>query len=872
MRLRRVYHKSEVGGLAMIRTSHILIVMLGILAIAALVGCGPGPSYNKGKDCYNASDYDGAITQFNQALSKDTKNEYPDTKDWIVKSYVARGKKMYDANNLYAAINDYAKARDEGNRLQASQYIIDEADSLYNDACTERDKRKAESLDLANQAQQAMAERRYDDAEKLLAQAVKKDPQNNEANKLLKEVRDIKVKIADSQRLIKDGNAMLDRPNVDLKTAETARNNFERAKTLCDPNPDADAGILRADGIIDTIKKNAQAKFDDGMAKFNEQKWADAVAAFTESARLDYTRQDAADKIAEARKMQSAQNLYEGNLAKARTKLEGDITTVPQIDEVIQLCDDAIAAYPYNDSAQELKKQAETKHEELLAAAEDHYQKGMAAKGLKDYDGASNEFSQCLAINPQHDKAKVELDNMTGLLQQQENLQTLLNEGEALLKAGNPRDAKAKFQEALKLEPGNAQAADGIKRANDMINTQKQEAAAFYNSALTKIQAKNYTGALADLDKALAKDPNNPTYTKKRTEVVNLLAGSFYQNGQAYEKQGKWVLAQKEYEKALKYDKKYQKDVDRMKNEAQAEGLIQHGNMMMEKNDYAQAADDYKNALAITTRKDLARQKLTAALDALKGEADASWAAGDYEGALKQMDDILAIDETYDDLKATVDERRAALDKASADYEKAVADQAAKKLVSAKGLLEGLTAQLPKYQDADKLLDDINADLITAKSAYDRGKKYEAQAQAATDVNVELQKYDLAVAQYEKVLDTAVDYQDAAALADQLKRAREGYDSAEALLAEKKLNEALEAYKAVEAIRKDYADITAKMTKIQEDLDEVALLYNKGVQYQSQKKWSLAIERYKAVLDIIDDYKDVKKRLADCEAALAGGG
>jgi len=855
----------------MIRTSYILIVMVAAVAIAALAGCGPGPSYDKGRQSYNVGDYDTAITEFNKAMSKDTKNEYPDTKDWIVKSYIGRGKKAYNANNIYAAINDYGTARDEGKRLSVKQSLIDEAESLYNDACAERDKRKADALDLLNQAQQAATERRYDDAEKLLVEALKKDPQNTDVNKLLADVRAIKVKISDSQRLIKDGNAMLDRPNVDLRTAETARKNFEQAKTLYDPNLDADAGIQRANGVIDAIKKNAQAKFDDGMTAFDAQKWAAAVAAFTESARLDYTRQDAADKIAEARKMQSAQTLYDGNVSKARLKLQGDITTILQVDEITKLCDDAIAGYPYNDSAQELKNQAEAKRQELLAAAEDYYQKGLAAKAQNDFKTAASEFTQCLAINPQHDQAKVELDNANSTLQQQETLQTLLDEGEALLKAGKPYDAKAKFQEALKLDPGNAQAADGIKRANAAIAAQKAEATAFYNSALTKIQAKNYDGALADLDKALAKDPGNATYTRKRAEVVNMLAGSFYQKGQEYEKQGKWVLAQKEYEKALKYDKKYQKDVDRMKNEAQAEGLIQHGNMSMEKKDYTQAADDYKNALAITTRKDLARQKLTEALDALMGEANASWNAGNYEDALKQMDDILAIDETYDDLKATADAHRAALDKAATDYEKAVADQNAKRLVAAKGEFEVITAELPKYEDAEKLLTDINAQLITAKSAYDRGKRYESQAAAATTVASELQKYDLAVAQYENVLNIAVDYEDAAKLADELKRAREGYDNAEALLAEKKLVEAMDAYKAVDAIRKDYADVAAKMTKISDDLDEVGLLYNKGVQYQSQKKWALAIERYKAALDLIDDYKDIKKRLADCEAALAGG-
>lgn len=870
-----VYHKSEVGGLAMKRISIILVAVVGVSLAAMLAGCGPGPSYDKGRQNYDAGSYDTAVAEFNKALAKDKNNEYPDTKDWIVKCYIANGKKKYEANNLYAAITDYAKGRDEGTRLQADPALISEAEQLYNDASAELAQRKTDSLALMEQGKQAFDEKRYDDAENLLKDAINKDPQNAKAKGLLTTVTQAKANIAKAQGLVTAGNAMLARENVDLKTAEAALKNFNQAKVIDPDNADADAGIAAANEKIGTIHQDAQAQFEEGVVKFNEGNFADAIAAFNECIRLDYTHKDAPIQLAEAKRMQQAANTYQANLAKAQAKMDTEITTVPAADAAIKLCDSAINCYKPADitrfpdlaaEARQLKTDATTKRQELVVAAEAHFQAGETALQASEFKTAAGEYEQCLAINPGHAQAKSQLATVNETLQEQESLQALIDEGEALLKDGKPLEAKASFQNALKLDPNNAQAADGITRADTMINAEKAEAKALYDSAMKKKALKDYDGALADLDAAIEKDPNTANYKTQRTAIINLLAGSFYKAGQEQEKLGKWVLAQKEYEKALAYDKKYQKDVDRMVNESHAEAFILVGDKAFAKKNYTTAAQNYKDALDITFRKALVREKLNLALDPLKAAAENAWDAGDYEEALKQMDAILAIDETYDDLKATVAAHRAALDKATQSYDDAVAAETEKKLVAAKALLDGIVAQLPKYEDVETRLKNIDTQLAAAKAAYDRAKRYETQAAAAAAVADELRKWDLALSQYEDVLAIAVDYADAAAIAEQLTQARAKYDEAEGLMTEKKLEEALAAYQAVDAIRKGYADIAAKMDTIQDKMAEVAYLYKAGVKCQDKQDWKGAINNYNALLAIIYQYKDVAKRLEECQS------
>jgi tetratricopeptide (TPR) repeat protein len=829
---------------------------------------------------YNAGDYDGAAVEFNKAIAKDSKGEYPDAKDWLVKSYIGKGKKDYEANNIHAAVVDFGKARDEAVRLQVTAALLDEATSLYNKAVAESKARAAEALALLKKAEDAFKAGDFDGAERLANQAAQKDPESVEVRGFQQEVADMKVKIADAQNLMNDANAMLDRPDCDMKTAETARKNFDQAKLLYSPYaaPGADKGIKRASDKIAEIRLNAAKMFNDGLDCIKKEEWDKAIECFSECAKLDYTYEDrAGEQITKVQNMQAAESNYAASMAKAQAKPIEDITTVPEAEEVINLCGEAISAYADFDNtvaaaktkdAVALKTLADKKRVDLLKAAEDSYNKGMDHKRKKEFVDAAEDFNNCLLIQPGHEQATAELADINESLQQQESVQVLLDEGENLLKQNKPYDAKAKFQEANHADPGNAKAADGLARANAMIDAVKKDAAALAKSAEQKVALKNYDGALADYDKAILKDPDNKTYPKRRADVLNMLVGAWVQAGQQYEKDGKWVLAQKEYEKALKYDKKYQKDIDRVRNEMQVEVLVLQGDSLMKKSNFSEAAQSYNKALAITLRKAWVQAKLAAALGKMKESADAAWTAGDHEGSLKQMDDILAIDPAYDAVKATADAHRAVLDKASESYDQALAAIDEKRLVAAKALLEGIAKDMPKYQDSDTLLKNINAKLVTAKASYDRGKKYESEAAAAGTVAAKLSKYELAEGQYDKVVDVVVDYMDAAALSANLKGARDGYDNAEALLAQKKLLDAQKLYKDVDKLYKGFADVTAKLAKIQDDLDECEVLYKRGVDYQKQQKWQLAKERYMAVLDLIDDYKDVKTRLAECKKQL----
>ena len=948
----------------MMNRKRIIVVVLLLAGVGlAATGCGPGRYYNKGVEKYNVRDYDGALTEFNKALAKDKNNEFPDTKDWIVKCYMERGEKSRETN-IYAALSDFERAVDEGRRLGASQSLVDEAERLHEDAVVERDRRARESKRLQEKAEAAMAGRDYDQAEQLLAEAMRVDPRNRGAAGLMNKVREIKRKIEESKRLVAEGDALLNAAGVTLRDAERAKSNYERAKDAYEFNVDADAGIARAEAIIADIKRDAEAKYRAGLKHFEAREWSDCVEALEECVRLDYTRGDANAKLREARAMYSAQRSYEAYVDRARAKLAGAAPTVDGADEAINLCDRAIEAYPYNDEAKALREKAAAQREECLKRAEERYKSGVAAMEAGDWKTAEKEFSACLAIHPGHTEARADLAEVRVKIERAEKVAKLLAEGEEYLRREKPREAKNAFQDALRLDPGNPEATDGAKRANEMINRIKEEARTFYESALRKIKAHDYKGALADLDKAVEKDPYTPLYERKRDEVKKLIeqaqdaedliaegekslkedkpylakkafqdalkvdpgnpeaidgvkrademinrikeearahyeaalkkikakdydgalgeldkaiekdpytplyerkrdevkklqAGEHYAKGKQYEKEEKWVLAQKEYEKAAEYDKRYEIDVLRMKNESEAEGMIQVGNMHMSKKRYMDAAMSYKDALPLTSRKRMVEDKIEAALDKLKVEADAEWQAGNYEEALAQLKAIQQVNPHYDNLKQLVPEYDRRLKTADRNYGEALKKREALELSAAKALLEKVLADLPRYKDAATILGEINDDLKDAKRHYDRGRDYEKN-----------KKYELAIARYEEALTLVKDYEDAATRIKDLKKAAEEYAGGETLLGEKKLEEALKAFKAVEKIRSDYADVKDKIKKIEDDLHEVKWLYDRGRKYQGEKEWQKAVGMYEAVLDLIHDYKDVKGRLAECRRQL----
>ena len=943
------------------RIAGMALLFLGMALV--VTGCGPGRYYNKGVEKYNIRDYDGALGEFNKTLSKDENNEFPDTRDWIVKCHMGRGEKSYETN-IYASVADFDRAVDEGRRLGASPALIEEAQRRHDDAVAERDRRARESKRLQEEAETAIAGRDYDQAEQLLAEATKSDPRNRDAANLMNEVREIRRKIADSQRLVNEANALLSEPEVTLRDAETARGKFERAKQLYEFNMEADEGIARAEDAIVRIKRDAEEHYQVGLKHFEVREWSASVDALEESMRLDYTRNDALQKLRETREMLSAQRSYETCMDRAREKFAAPEPSVDNADEAIRLCDQAIDVYPYHDEAKELREKASAKREELLKSAEEHYNAGVVAKEARGWKTAEKEFDECLKIHPRHAAARTDLAEVRIKIEHEEKMAELLAEGEEFLRLEKPHDAKRSFQEAEKLDPGNPEAADGVKRADEMIVRFNQEASMLYESAMDKIEkhdyhgaladleeaveknptvalyvrkrdeikkmiehakdaeefitegekslkegkpysakkafqdalgldpgsleaadgvkrademinriqeeakvhydealrrikAKDYDGALGELDKAIEKDPHTPLYERKRDEVKKLQAEEHYAEGKQYEKEEKWVPAQKEYDKAAEYDKKYEADVTRMKNESDAEGMIQVGNTHVAKKRYLEAAKSYKNALPLTSRKRVVEDEIKDCLDMLKAGADAEWEAGNYEEALSQLKAIQQIDLHYDNLKQLIPEYERRVKDAGRDYDEALKKRKALDLPAAKALLDKLLADLPKYGDAEKLLEEIESDLRSAKQHYDHGKRYEDD-----------KKYELAIARYEEVLALTKDYEDTATRMEELKKAAEEYATGEKMLDGKKLFEALDAFEAVQEIRADYADVKEKIEKIRDDIEEVKWLYKKGVEYQKKEEWQKAVALFEDLLDLIHDYEDTEKRLEECRTHL----
>ena len=204
------------------------------------------------------------------------------------------------------------------------------------------------------------------------------------------------------------------------------------------------------------------------------------------------------------------------------------------------------------DTYQESEDILETLAERASGVLEELLDAGQSAIDNNDQEMAQEAFESVLQIDPANARAIQGLQ----VAQAIPTIITLLESGDAKLRAGQLRDARADFDEVLKLYPGSQVASDARREINQRLANIRFDA--IMSEGFAAIEANNMEAARDAFERAQKMRPNAQGPKDGLAQVdVSLKGGSIEQlraEARRLERLEQWGDAAKQYQAALDVD------------------------------------------------------------------------------------------------------------------------------------------------------------------------------------------------------------------------------------------------------------------------------------------------------------------------------
>lgn len=241
-----------------------------------------------------------------------------------------------------------------------------------------------------------------------------------------------------------------------------------------------------------------------------------------------------------------------------------------RLDEAKTEWEQALRLDPGNASAQESLKKLETlraedqarkeaeraqkakEEEEAKASKEKDAQlasllsAGQAAFDAGNYDDAIAQWQEALKQDPQNAIAQANLasaQQMKSSREKETQISGLLQQGQASFDAGNYDDAIAKWEEIMKMDPGNA-----IAQMN-LASAQQMKAAAEAQAAAPAVEPAPAADETPSQEQAAA-----PEISQRQQDASEAKIKDGISSGDLYAQVGDWPAAIQEYQKVLAID------------------------------------------------------------------------------------------------------------------------------------------------------------------------------------------------------------------------------------------------------------------------------------------------------------------------------
>jgi len=643
-----------------------------------------------------------------------------------------------------AAVDNYKAALSikQGDKIASDK--LTNAQRLLDGENAEKAKREAEFDRLLAAGNANISSQKYAEAIDVLKMALKIKPENSVATARLAYAEQLFAKSnADKAQLETRFLSLLAAgdQNVTGQKYEEAIGNFNGALNLKPGNPEATMKLANAEKLLENLKMT-KAKLEEefnrmvrsGDSAVSVQMYADAISKYQHALEIKL-----GDKIVVV-KLTNAQQL----LAK-------------------QLAD---------------KEKQEAEFNRLLASGDESVTAQKYAEAIVSFKGA-------LGIKPGEKTATAKLANAEQLLaranadkaRQEAEFERLLAAGDQEVLNQKYPEGISNFKDALSIKPGNAIAAEKLKRAEQLLskaNADKEKLEAEFVRLLTTgdafVAGEKYTEAIGDFKSALAIKAGDKTASAKLANAEQLLA---------------------------------KVNADKARQDAEFERLLAAGDQEVLNQKYPEGISNFKDALSIKPGNAIAAEKLKRAEQLLsKANADKEKLEAEFVRLLTTGDAFVA-GEKYTE--------------AIGDFKSALAIKAGDKTASA------------KLANAEQLLAKVNADKARQDAEFER-------LLAAGDQEVLNQKYPEGISNFKDALSIKPGN---AIAAEKLKRAEQLLSKAnadkekleaefvrllttgDAFVAGEKYTEAIGNFKSALAIKAGDKTASAKLANAEQLLAKV---------------------------------------------------
>ncbi|HLP10666.1 MAG TPA: hypothetical protein VK177_01980, partial [Flavobacteriales bacterium] len=575
---------------------------------------------------------------------------------------------------------------------------------------------------LMKSGNEKLAAQDYDNAIAIYKEALTKIPNDATANQKIKDAEAAKKAGVDKQFT---ENIQKAEKAFKEKDYGQAKNFYAEAKKVKPLDPTPDQKIKEIDDIIKKDTEN-ETKYSTALSNGNKanlaKKYDEAITNFNEALKIRPGDSEATKGLDEAKKAKTASEA-EATAAAQKKKEFDDLVAKgdkefagKNYEAAMKAYDEALAKMP-DEGVKKKKFDAEAAKKKLddeLAAKKaadekkTNYDKLMAdgstAFSSKSYDAAIKSYQDALATGVNNTEAQKKITEVQTAKAADEKLaadkaaadkkkadfDAAITAGDGKLSSKDYAGAVAEYNKALALKVDDPAAQAKIKAANDAKTAADKEAAdkaladanakkkadfdAAISSGDSKLSSKDFAGAVAEYNKALALKVDDPAAQAKIKAANDAKAA-----------------ADKEAADKLAADANAKKKAD-------FDAAISSGDSKLSSKDFAGAVVEYNKALALKVDDPAAQAKIKAANDAKaaadkeaadklaadanakkKADFDAAISAGDSK--LSSKDFTAAVGEYNKALALKVDDAAAQAkikeaNDAKVAYDKELADKA----------------------------------------------------------------------------------------------------------------------------------------------------------------------------------------------------
>lgn len=554
-------------------------------------------------------------------------------------------------------------------------------------------------------------------------------------------------------------------------------------------------------------KYEAAMKAGDDLAK--TAKYAEAKAKYLEAQKLDPAQTAPAAKIQEMdaalanadKAKQVTQLLTDASaaitkkdVATAKTKLEQAATLDPGNAQVTAKQQE-LAALEASLAGEAAKK----------AQFEALKKEGMDLAASGDLANAKDKLTQAKAIqaDAEIDKKIAEIDKKiaeaSAAAQNKAKYEAAIADAAGLQTAGKLAEAKAKYQEASKLDPSQTLPVEKIKEIDSVLaqaekSKQIEQLITDGNALMTK---NDLAGAKAKFQQVSSLDPSNATASAKLQEIAVLEsqamdAAAKKQQFEALKKAGLDLFASGKYPeakqklleaKAIQADPTIDAKISEIdakiaeassvaEKKAKYDAAISEGNNLMAAGKLTEAKSKFQEASTLDPTQQLPKDKINEIETALANadkqsqiaqllvEGNTALSNKEYAGAKTKFQQVLTLDpnnaEAKTQLQAAINGEKESMSAAAAEAKFAQLKADAATLMAQSKWNEAKTkwneAKAIKAEPViDQKIAECDAKIAEAAKGAETDQKYNAAMQAALALE-QSKKYDEAIAKYTEAL------------------------------------------------------------------------------------------------------------------------